>query len=169
MFTTLMTQTSTLRNGFMCALKALVPLMLRLLFGFSFMMAGWMKLNMLPKVVEGFTGAGIPWAGVMAPFVAVLEFVGGILLMVGLGTRVVAFLLAFTMIVALMTAHVSAFSQGLQGVMSAGPFSYLIAMLVLLTYGAGKLSVDALLCHKCCGGNCGCGPGCKCSCCKGKK
>lgn len=162
MFKACMEKTATLRHGLMVALHSLVPLALRLIFGFSFAMAGWMKFTMIPKVVEGFTAAGIPFAGVLAPFVAGVELVGGVLLIAGLCTRVASFFLAFTMVVALMTAHVSAFSQGLQGVMSAPPFSFLVATLVLLTYGAGPLSVDFWRKKKC---FCGCGKSC-CSCAK---
>lgn len=163
MFNALMEQTSTLRNGFKCALKALVPLGLRLLFGFCFAMAGWMKIAALAKTTEGFAAMGIPMAGLMAPVVALVELVGGLMLIVGFGTRIAAFFLAFTMVVAYLTAFPQTFAQGLQAVMAASPFSFLIATLVLCTYGAGKLSVDAMLCKKCCGGSCGCGPSCKCS------
>jgi len=159
-----MDKTVTLRHGFMVALHSLVPLALRVIFGFSFAMAGWMKFSSLQQTITGFAGAGIPFANVMAPFVAGVELVGGLMLIAGFATRIASFFLAFTMVVAFMTAHHAAFAQGLQAVMSAAPFPFLLATLVLLTYGAGPLSVDFFLKKKC---FCGCSKSC-CSCTKTK-
>src|SRR5690348_13562032 len=56
-------------------------------------------------VAGGFAKMGVPMAGAMGPFISLLELVGGILIIVGLLTRVVAFLLAGDMIVAMLMVH----------------------------------------------------------------
>ena len=65
------------------------PLLARITVGWVFLWAGWGKLGALPQVIENFRGWGVPMAEVMAPFVSGLEFVGGILLLCGLFTRVI--------------------------------------------------------------------------------
>jgi putative oxidoreductase len=48
---------------------------------------------------------GIPLATVMGPFVALLELVGGIMLVLGVGTRWVSILFAIEMAVAVLKVH----------------------------------------------------------------
>ena len=69
---------------------------LRVVVGLVFTAHGCQKLFTfgIPSVVQMFGHMGIPAASVLAPFVTLLEFVGGILLVVGLLTRWVALLLA---------------------------------------------------------------------------
>jgi len=80
------------------------PLLARITVGWVFLWAGWGKLGALPQVIENFRGWGVPMAEVMAPFVSGLEFVGGILLLCGLFTRVIAALLMVVMVVAIRSA-----------------------------------------------------------------
>jgi putative oxidoreductase len=82
--------------------------------------------------------------------VARLEYYGGLLLIVGLLTRLTALLLSSTMIVALLTADRALFVQALAGTGEAGltdvtPFVYLLLLLWLVVFGPGALSLDALL------------------------
>ena len=64
------------------------------------MQTGWGKLGDLGKVTSYFTSIGIPAPALNASFISGLEFAGGILLAIGLGSRVIAFLLAADMAVA---------------------------------------------------------------------
>jgi len=75
-----------------------IPL-LRILVGITFFLTGLPKLGNL----AGFTGfvssLGLPLPGFIAVIVAVMEVVGGLLLIVGLGTRWVSLWYVFEMIV----------------------------------------------------------------------
>ena len=85
-------------------LQALAPLFARIVTGWVFLWSGWGKLQNLPTMIENFTGWGIPFPHVLTPFVSGLEFVGGILLIFGLFTRIAAGGLGVVMIVAIRSA-----------------------------------------------------------------
>ena len=98
------------------ALQLLAPLLTRLVIGYAFYQAGGGKLANMERTVGFFTDLGIPFPAANAAFIARLEFYGGMLLIVGLGTRIVASLLGSTMAVALMTADKESFLNALKGV-----------------------------------------------------
>src|ERR1700722_12184320 len=79
-------------------------LLVRLYWGWQFTQTGWGKLHNLPHVREFFASLGIPAPGLMAPAIASLEFFGGILLIVGLASRLTGLMLAFNMFVAYVTS-----------------------------------------------------------------
>src|SRR2546430_426102 len=82
-----------------------VPFLLtRITVGWIMVESGWGKLHNLPKIVEFFQSLGIPGASFQAPFVAGVELVGGILLILGLFSRIAAIPLSITMVVAILTA-----------------------------------------------------------------
>src|ERR1700757_3116060 len=86
-------------------------LFVRLYWGWQFMQTGWGKLHNLSHVKEFFGSLGIPAPGLMAPAISCLEFFGGILLIVGLGTRIIGLLLACNMLVAYVTGDLPAFKS----------------------------------------------------------
>jgi putative oxidoreductase len=123
-------------------------LFVRLYWGWQFMQTGWGKLHNLSHVTEFFSSLHIPAPGLMAPAISCLEFFGGILLIVGLGTRLIGFLLACNMLVAYITGDLMA----LKSIFSdpgkfyiADPFTFLFASLIAFIFGAGLFSVDALI------------------------
>jgi len=82
--------------------------------------------------------------------VARLEYYGGLLLLLGLLTRVVSLLLSSTMIVALLTAHrddlVGALTRtGEIALSDLPPFVLLVFLSWLVVRGAGALSIDRLI------------------------
>jgi putative oxidoreductase len=90
----------------------------------------------------------IPFPTVSAELISVLEFVGGILLILGLGSRLIGLLLATNMFVAYCTAE----REALTSIFSdpgkfyiADPFTFLFASLIVLIFGAGLFSLDAVL------------------------
>ncbi len=123
-------------------------LAVRLYWGWQFMQTGWGKLHHLADVTSFFASLNIPFPAANAHFIAGLEFIGGILLILGLGSRFIALLLVANMFVAYWTAdHVA-----LAAIFSdpgkfyiADPFTFLFASLIVLVFGAGLFSADALL------------------------
>ena len=76
------------------------PLLMRLIVGYTFMLTGWGKLTNLAQVTENFVGWGIPFPKILTPFVSGVEFFGGVMLILGLFTRIPAAMLAVVMLVA---------------------------------------------------------------------
>jgi putative oxidoreductase len=126
-------------------------LMVRLYWGWQFAQDGWGKLQNHEKVAEFFGTLGLPAPGVAAVFVGGLELIGGILLALGLGSRLIALLLTCNMLTAFLTADrealFSVFSDP-DSLYKAAPYTYLFASVIVLIFGPGKFSVDALLTKK---------------------
>lgn len=123
-------------------------LLLRGYWGWLFMMHGWAKLHDLAHVAQFFTTLGIPAPAAMAPFIASVEFFGGLLLILGLVSRLAGLMLAGDMTVALLTAHraalLSMFSDADKFVTQA-PVTFLIVSMIVLIFGPGKYALDRLL------------------------
>src|SRR5271155_4270920 len=123
-------------------------LAVRLYWGWQFIETGWGKLTDIGKVIGFFTDLGIPAPVFNAYFVSGLEFGGGLLLVLGLGSRLIALPLVIDMIVAYITADrealFSVFSNP-DKFTAAAPYTFLIASLIVLIFGPGKASVDAFL------------------------
>lgn len=150
-----MSSSSTARRAIRLALVAttalafLPPLLTRLVMGQAFFLTGRGKLANFDNTVQFFASLGIPLPELNAAFVSRLEFYGGIALVVGLLTRVVAAGLASTMVVALGTADKEGFLEALrmsgdQGLTDVVPFVYLLFLVWLVISGPGPLSLDAL-------------------------
>jgi putative oxidoreductase len=129
-------------------LQSPMLLAVRLYWGFQFAQTGWGKLHNLAKITGFFASLNIPAPHFAAPAVSLLEFVGGILLILGLLSRPVAFLLACNMFVAYWTAD----REALTSVFSdpgkfyvADPYTFLFASLMVLTFGAGFFAVDTMI------------------------
>jgi putative oxidoreductase len=129
------------------ALAFLAPLLTRLVIGQAFFFTGRGKLENFDNTVSFFSGLGIPFPELNAAFVSRLEYYGGMLLIVGLLTRIVAAGLASTMVVALMTADRQSFTEALTGAGEAGltditAFVYLLFLVWLVVTGPGPVSLD---------------------------
>jgi len=126
-------------------------LAVRLYWGWQFAQTGWGKLHNLGKITGFFVSLGIPFPAFNAHFVSGLEFIGGLLLMLGLASRVTGFLLAGNMFVAYWTADhdalVSIFSDPGKFYV-ADPYTFLFASLMVLIFGAGLFSLDTLVCKR---------------------
>jgi putative oxidoreductase len=119
---------------------------LRVTLGFLFAAHGWQKFNefTIAGTQASFAKMGVPAAQVTAPVVASLELAGGIALILGILTRVVAALLALDMLGALFLVHaqagIFAASGGYELVLLLGA-----AALALALTGGGRISVDRAL------------------------
>ena len=130
------------------ALQSPFLLFVRLYWGWQFIQTGWGKVNNMDKVTNYFTQLGIPLPGVSAHFVAGVELFGGILLVLGLASRLTGLVLTVNMLV----AYIAADRQALLSIISdpdkftgATPYTFFFASLVVLIFGAGKLSADGWL------------------------
>ncbi|MFZ0633476.1 MAG: DoxX family protein [Acidobacteriaceae bacterium] len=126
------------------------PLLLavRLYWGWQFAQTGWGKLHHLAQIAEFFRSLGIPCPGLSAHFVAGLEFAGGLLLIAGLASRLTGLLLVANMFVAYWTAD----HEALASIFSdpgkfygVDPYTFLFASLLVLIFGAGYFSPDAVI------------------------
>jgi putative oxidoreductase len=125
-------------------LSFLGPTLARLTVGLVFIGTGWGKLHSLGDVTDFFASLHIPAAGFNARLAASTEFVGGILVLLGLGTRLASLPLAFTMVVAILTAKRGDIT-GLTALVGFEEWSYLVFVLWLAVAGAGPLSLDRLV------------------------
>jgi putative oxidoreductase len=123
-------------------------LIVRLYWGWQLSQNGWGKLHNLPHVTEFFTSLGLPAPGATAIFVSSVEFVGGILLAVGLLSRIAALAIVIDMFTAYVIADREAFLSFFSDpgkFYVADPFTFLFVGLLILIFGPGKLSLDTLL------------------------
>jgi putative oxidoreductase len=116
----------------------------RLTVGWVFLQSGWGKLHDLEGVTAFFASLGIPAAHLQAPLVAGIEFGGGLLLLIGLGTRLAAAPLIGVMGVAIATALWSDV-EVLSDLFALAEFGYIVLLLALAVFGSGALSADALI------------------------
>jgi putative oxidoreductase len=116
--------------------------LLRLLTGIILALSGYNKFfNIgIGAITSNFEKWGIPLAQISAPFIALLELVGGIMLLLGLFTRYVAVLFAIEFVVATWTKW-SPMAAGWAG--SRLEFMILFAAVLYATNGAGAYSVDS--------------------------
>jgi putative oxidoreductase len=123
-------------------------LFIRLYWGYQFFQSGWGKLQDISKPIDYFTQLGIPFPTLNAWFVSLLECGGGIVLILGLASRLISIPLVIDMIV----AYVAADREALKSIfsepdkfMAASPFTFLMASLLILIFGPGSISLDYLM------------------------
>jgi len=133
-------------SGLISKLQSPFVLVVRLHWGWHFAQSGWRKLHHLDKVTDFFTSLNLPVPGLTAHFVSGLEPVGGILLILALGSRLVGLVLTVNLFVAYWTADkgalFSVFSDPGRFYV-ADPYTFLFASAMLLVFGAGLFSLDA--------------------------
>jgi len=133
------------------SLQSPLLLAVRLYWGWQFAQTGWGKLRNIPHVTQFFMSLGIPAPGVNAWVVALMEFVGGIFLVVGIGSRVTGLALTVDMIVAYLAADrrvLSAIFSDPGKFYNADPYTFLFASLLVFVFGPGKLALDYMMsCH----------------------
>jgi putative oxidoreductase len=117
------------------------PLAVRITVGVVFMGTGWTKLHNLPAITKNFTVLGIPAPEILTPFVSGVEFVGGILLLVGLLTRFAAVPLMVVMVVAIISAKASDIDS-LETLLGFEEVSYFVMFALLAIAGPGPVSLD---------------------------
>src|SRR3954467_8365565 len=131
------------------AIAFVAPLLTRITLGHAFFLTGRGKLKNFDTTVEFFAAQNIPFPALNAAFVSRLEFYGGMLLVLGLLTRLVAAALASTMVVALLTERAQFFASWKPetelGPTDIASWVFLVLLAWLALYGPGLLSLDHFL------------------------
>jgi putative oxidoreductase len=135
-------------------------LLLRLMVGGVFFWEGVLKFVYVNQGVGRFTKLGMPFPAFTADFVGCLEIVGGLLLLLGLLTRLIAIPFVIEMIVAMLSTKISMYlgtsplplppvppQTGFWAVLHEirSEYAQFMVALYLLINGPGKWSIDALL------------------------
>lgn len=129
-------------------LQSPLLLALRLYWGWSFFQTGRGKLDNLGQTAEFFGSLGIPFPTVNAAMAGATECCGGLLLLLGLASRLTAIPLIVTMIVAYATAEheaLAAIFSDTDKFLEATPFLFLLTCLIIFAFGPGVFSLDHLL------------------------
>lgn len=121
----------------------LALLLLRVGVGIIFIISGWGKLTGIEGVQGFFGNIGIPLPGIMAWIVAIVEFFGGIMVLLGAYAKIPYLLLAIIMLVAIFTVKLD---QGFGA--SRLELMLLLASLALYLTGSGQYSVDHKLANR---------------------
>ena len=129
--------------GVLDKFKDISPLIFRLLLAYGFAEPAWNKVQDVHAIGEWFETMELPAPYFQAWLATLTECAGVILLTLGLGTRIIAFPLIVTMLVAIKTVHwENGFSAGNNGYEI--PFYYMMMLFSLLFTGSGKISLDHL-------------------------
>src|SRR6059036_1942402 len=135
-------------------------LLLRLMVGGVFFWEGVLKFVYVNQGVGRFTKLGMPFPHLTANFVGYLEIAGGLLLLSGLMTRLIAIPFIIEMIVAILSTKISLYlgtsplplppsppQFGMWAVLHEvrSEYAQLLTTAFLLVNGPGKWSLDALL------------------------
>lgn len=121
-----------------------VLLALRLVLAYGFFNPAMMKVKDIDSIAAWFESINIPLPLFNAYLATGTEILGVILLTLGLLTRWISIPLIITMIVAIVTVHwENGFDAGDNGFEI--PLYYILMLLTLLSFGAGKYSLDQFL------------------------
>jgi len=124
--------------------RKFAPVIMRVILGVIFALNGWNKL----QGIDGFAGMldtwGVPGASLgLAYFVAVVELLGGVAMILGLFTRLSGLLLAIVMLVAIIFVHMP------NGLLGDGGMAYPLALFGLASamalLGGGKMGLDDMM------------------------
>lgn len=130
----------------MNALQAPLSLVGRLLLALLFVPAGFSKIGGFDGTVGYITSAGLPAPTIAAIVAIIVEVVGGLALVFGLGTRLAALALALFTVAAAFGFHaywaVPADQQFMQQLLFFKNIAITGGLLVLAAFGAGAWSVD---------------------------
>lgn len=139
--------------------SALAPTLLRVAVGYVFLVSGLLKFLYENQGVLRFAKIGLPFPGPTASFVGLIEVTGGVCIMLGLFSRVVALPLAIDMVVAVITTKLPLlFGAGPEPVAALPKIGFLAfayqarldltmlaACMYLVAVGSGVWSLDTIL------------------------
>ena len=125
-------------------LRPFALLLIRMVIAYGFYTPAMHKWNDIGGVTQWFASMGIPFPMFSAYMAAASETVGVVLLALGLFTRLISIPLIFIMMVAIFMSNLShGFAAGNNGF--DVPQYYILFLLIFLSHGAGKFSLDRLI------------------------
>jgi len=133
------------------ALRSPFLLVVRLYWGWQFFGTGRAKLSDIPTFTQRFTDWGVPAPHFNVILSGATETVCGLLLCIGVASRLISIPLIFTMVIAYLTAEsdaLHAFFSDPDKFVSAAPFQFMFAAILVLIFGPGAFSIDHLLSKK---------------------
>jgi putative oxidoreductase len=128
--------------------QGLALALVRIITGIVFIAHGYQKLFTygLAGITDGFTKSGVPMPAITAPLVTFLELFGGIGLVIGLLTRLIALGLVIDMLGAIFLVHLA------NGFFLPTGYEFalllLVTSLVLFVGGPGRFSVDEMIANR---------------------
>jgi putative oxidoreductase len=129
-------------------LQSLFLLVIRLYWGWQFFLTGKGKLMNLQKTTEFFQSLGIPLPHIQAIMCGTIECFGGLLLLVGLFSRLISIPMIILLIVAYLTADIDK-ARLIFGdpdkFIGADEFLFLFAVVLVFVFGPGKFSIDWII------------------------
>ncbi len=131
-------------NNFFDKFKGFAPLPIRIILGIVLIFHGWSKLINIGGTTQFFDSVGIPIAAVFAVVVALLEFAGGILILIGLLTRITSLFLTIEFLVVLLLLGIK---RGFTAQTELELFVFACS-LALLLIGSGRLALAHVLMKK---------------------
>lgn len=117
---------------------------IRLTLGLIFLQTGWGKLTHLSDTTVFFQSLSLPFPYYNAILASLTEFFGGILLVLGLCTRVIVLPLSIVMAVAILSTqlgHIGSLSDFIR----LQEWDYILCFILLFFSGAGTYSLDQIL------------------------
>ncbi|KQZ99652.1 hypothetical protein ASD64_15160 [Mesorhizobium sp. Root157] len=113
----------------------------RVLLSALFVLSGFAKLTAISGTAGWFESIGLPLPTLTAVVVGLVEFLGGLAILVGFKTRIAAILLAVFTLGATAIAHLD-FADQMQVLMLQKNLGLVGGFLLLAAVGAGSISID---------------------------
>jgi putative oxidoreductase len=131
-------------------LQSLVLLFIRLAWGFQLYESGLGHLTHVAKTAQFFENLHIPFPVANVYICGSTELAGGVLLMLGLFSRIISVPLIFNFCVAYLTASLDSVKALLHfknpdDFINDAAFPFLVTSLLILAFGPGKISIDFLI------------------------
>lgn len=148
---------SIFRHAYLLLIKAAsylqspVLLALRLYWGWGFFETGKGKLMNPEKVTQFFQSLHIPFPAFNVYLAGGTECFGGLLLLIGLGSRLISMPLIFVTIIAYLTAEIETVKHIFSNpdkFVSADPFLFMLACIIVLAFGPGVFFLDWVISRK---------------------
>lgn len=141
--------------------RQVAPVFLRLIIGFGFLAHGWAKLTRGPEAFSHLlTQLDVPLPHLMVWISTLTEVIGGLMILAGIFTSIIALPLIMTMLVAMFSIHIHYGFSAVKtiGLTPQGPvfgppgyeinLIYIAGLSALILLGAGRFSLDVWLANR---------------------